>query len=406
MRNLIRFSLVLLLASCTAEQPEPILIVEENNNRSFSISPPTYAPNKLVVKFRDNTPEITKQEARERHEVVTYKTCECAEESIELWTFDLGTGTLDGKLGEIVTDPDLENGEFLYYINSSLTFFNNANSDLSVQIALTKENNSGVTIAIIDSGLDYNYRGFDRPFLYNKQNDLPCEEEALTDYSGWDFVNNDNDIYDDNGHGTVITNIIYQDLTQTGIDFQILPIKAFDSDGNANYFDILCAFQYAANNPDVDIINMSFGWYLEPFVLLENFVAEASDVLIVSSAGNEGVDTDIDEYIHFPSSYPFDHMVTVAAMDAALSGLSLESNFGMNSIDLAAPGENIPFYLGGQDYLLVSGTSFSNGFVSARAAELHQEGVGPSVLKQSVISSGVDNGNLEGLIVNPVSIEN
>ena len=82
-------------------------------------------------------------------------------------------------------------------------------------------------------------KGFKRPFLYNRREEEPCRNEAnLEDYSGWDFVNSDNNIYDDNGHGTVVTYLMYKKMMAQNVDFQILPIKAFNQQGEGNYFDI------------------------------------------------------------------------------------------------------------------------------------------------------------------------
>ncbi|MDC8004680.1 S8 family serine peptidase [Aureisphaera galaxeae] len=408
MKNLL-YSLALLFAtSCSVESPELSIVESSNltlqtNQKAPNVNPPTFAPNKLVVKFWDNTPIIKKIEARDRFEILSFRTCDCAEESIELWTLDMSNGSLEGQLGEIVSDPDLEGAEFLYYVNTTSMLFNNQNSNLDAQLQLIKPNNSGVTIAIIDSGLDYTYKSFARPFLYNKRMEKPCPKNPMRDYSGWDFVNNDNNIYDDNGHGTVITDIIYKSLTQAGTNFQVLPIKAFDSNGEANYFDILCAFQYAATNPDVDIINMSFGWYLQPFTILSDFMLEASDKNIISSAGNAGIDTE--DVPHFPSSYEFGNMTTVAAMNEEITDLYQWSNYGLLSIDLAAPGENILFYMGAGDYLSVDGTSFSNGYVTARAAQLYTDGITPQALKQAVVSSGDGHPSLINKVVHPVVID-
>ncbi len=407
MKNSILLFILFLLVACSPESTE---ILQENqlpteplSNVRASVSAPGYSGNQLVVRFQPNTTEAKKIEARSRHKIVAYKTCACADDTLELWTFDMSTGgTIEGHLGEIVVDPDLE-GELQYYVNSNNYLFNDSNADITGQLELTKASNTGVTIAVIDSGLDYNYKLFQNPFLYNRRWDEPCiDKSGLRDYSGWDFVNGDNDVHDDNGHGTVVTYLLYKNLTSHEVDFQVLPIKAFNDQGVGNYFDILCSFQYAANTPSVDIINMSFGWYLEPFDFLGQFILDASDKLIVTSGGNSGVNTE--EIPHYPSSYGMSNVMGVAGMNVQFTGLSNYSNFGPQSIDVAAKGESIPFAVVGGD-LYVTGTSFSNSFVSAKAAKLFSQGIQPVTLKNSIISSGVVLGSLDGLLTNAVYIQ-
>lgn len=402
------FVLASLLVGCSVEEPAAPIDQQQRDlvvtqQRGPSASSPHYSQSQLVVKYPANTSEIKKIQLRLDHDVVDYKTCACADDTIELWTFILGSLTIEGKLGEIVTDPDLEGAEFQYYVNNSPQLFNDGSPLISNQLNKIKPLNSGVTIAVIDSGLDYTYKGFKRPFLFNRREEEPCRNEAnLADYSGWDFVNGDNNIYDDNGHGTVVTYLLYKKMISQNVDFQILPIKAFNEQGEGNYFDILCAFQYAVGHTDVDIVNMSLGWYAEEFTILKGFIDAATQVLMVSSAGNNGLNTE--NYPHYPSSYENDNIITVAALNSLSSDLFSESNYGLYSIDLASRGENIPFFTS-EGWLYVSGTSFSNSYVSARAALLHQEGVNPASLKATVISSGQPLEILEGKLVYDVTID-
>ena len=195
-----------------------------------------------------------------------------------------------------------------------------------------------------------------------------CDATGSQDYYGWDFVNQDNDPYDDYGHGTIIGSYIFNTLHERGIDFQLLPIKAFDGNGNGNYFDILCGFKYALNNPDVDVINMSFGWYWQDYEIFSRYMDQSQNrVVIATSAGNDRLNTD--QEVHYPSAYPYQNIVASAALGNSTNGVNLASfsNYGTNSVDIAAPGQDLPFYLDSTNYILVSGTSYSNAYVSAHA---------------------------------------
>ena len=73
----------------------------------------------------------------------------------------------------------------------------------------------------------------------------------------------------------------------------------------------------------------------------------ARGILVVASAGNDGIDTDSES--HIPSSLPVANVIAVAAMDipAQLSTLALAvpqlslwagSNYGTHTVHMAAPG--------------------------------------------------------------------
>ena len=122
-----------------------------------------------------------------------------------------------------------------------------------------KSSNDGVTIAVFDTGLSMvGYSGsplFSSQFLYNASSDgIP---ETI---SGWDFVNNDEESFDDNLglHGTAVAKIINENLPTT--PHQIMPLKICNSEGKGSYFNLVCALNYALEHR-VEVLQMSVGWY-------------------------------------------------------------------------------------------------------------------------------------------------
>ena len=339
------------------------------------------ASNQMVVRYDASLTEAQKQLMRDAYGVYDYKQCPCADPTLEMWIFDSSYNPsgldLEEKVIVAKEDSDLEGADFnpVFEHGGQKLATSFGAPDSAMALSKMVANNTNVTIAVLDTGVDYNYFGFEEPFLYNNQeNSDECDANGQPDYYGWDFVNQDNDPYDDYGHGTIISSFIYETLQDQNVSFQILPIKAFDANGQGNYFDILCGFKYALNNKDVNIINMSFGWYWEEYQIFSRYMYESQEqVVITASAGNDMLNTDVNP--HYPSVYPYENLVASAALGSAFGGINLAefSNFGPETVDLAGPGEDIPFYLDPNEFITVSGTSFANAYISAHAGVTFDE---------------------------------
>ena len=339
--------------------------------------------NQIIINYDESLTETERQALRNQYGVTDYKTCKCADPNLELWVFQGGVDT--GAIIEEVTasangDSGIEDAGF----NPKVDLIGTTNqvafgpADVNFARQQVVPVNQNVTIAVLDTGIDYNYPGFDSPVIYNNSlNPDACIENGMQDYYGWDFVNQDNDPYDEGyGHGTRVSYLIKETMEAHNVDFQILPVKVFDQNGEGSYFDILCGFRYATKNPDVNIINMSFGWYDDRFTLLEKFISEAQDqVMITASAGNYAVDTD--QFAHYPSGYDSENIIATAAMQGFTTNIALTSfsNFGIKTIDVAAQGENIPFTIGPGEVIYLSGTSYANAKLTAHAATEYTQGI-------------------------------
>ena len=399
---------LVMLTSCEKSELNSIeFSSEETTDVPLVRGPGTtgYPNDQIVVQYDALLTEAQKQLLRDQYGVTSYKKCTCADPTLELWIFTLDRdGNLPGGGGieEIVVgakeETELEGAE----VNPTFQHMGqklNASFGVEDMVAATANvvsTNQNVTIAVLDTGVDYNYFGFENPFLYNSQaGQNSCYDNGQEDIFGWDFVNQDNNPFDDYGHGTVITSLIYDKLSEQDVDFQILPVKAFDQDGRGTYFDILCGFRYAATKGDVDIINMSFGWYHTNYELLGRFVEESEDkVMLVSSAGNS--DQNNDQTPHYPSSYNVSNGLSIAALAESPFNIELAyfSNYGTNSVDIAAFGEGIPFYITPLEFVEVAGTSYANAFASAFGGLHFEPGISPQQLKSTVLSNTMQDNNL------------
>ena len=137
------------------------------------------------------------------------------------------------------------------------------------------------------------------------------------------------------------------------------------------------AIKYAIKH-GVDILNLSFGYYApKPDTAFQSLLLSAKDsgILIVTSAGNDGLDTD--RCRHWPSgfswqdSFPdFDHIISVAALREDTMQLARFSNYGQHSVQLAAPGTCVFSSFINHGCGKATGTSMAAPFVSRLAAIL------------------------------------
>jgi subtilisin family serine protease len=229
------------------------------------------------------------------------------------------------------------------------------------------QGSSDVTVAVLDTGVNASHSDL-------KGRILP----------GYDFVNNDSNPTDDNGHGTHIAGIVAANSNQigvTGIDLnaKILPVKIMNKYGQGSTADIVDGIYYAINQ-GVDVISMSYGSYYRSSAEEEAlWYAYNQGITLVAAAGNESTS----EW-SYPASYV--PVIGVAASDKD-DRISYFSNYG-SWIDITAPGVDIfsTSYLG--DYEGGDGTSYSAPIISGLAALLKAQNPewGPSEIEWALES--------------------
>jgi len=204
-----------------------------------------------------------------------------------------------------------------------------------------------VIIAVVDTGVDYNH-----PDL------------AANYAGGYDFINNDNNPMDDNGHGTHVAGIAAA-VTNNGegvvgiSQSKIMAEKVLGKDGSGSYSAVANGITHAANN-GAKVISISLGGRFSS-TTLQNAVNYAwnKGVLLVAAAGNEQSGK-----INYPAAYT--NVIAVSALNPG-DGFAYYSNHG-KKVELSAPGTGIySTYMGG-GYKSLSGTSMATPFVSGSAA--------------------------------------
>ncbi len=162
------------------------------------------------------------------------------------------------------------------------------------------------------------------------------------------------------GHGTMVMGIIHL-VAPTA---QLMPLKAFHSDGTASLSDILSAIYYGVAN-NANVINMSFDTKTSSLELQKALdYASQHGVICAASAGNDGV-----QEMVYPAALQSDVMGVASTSDQDTR--SSFSNYGSAIVWVAAPGEAIVSTYPFNTYAAGWGTSFSAPFVSGGAALLH-----------------------------------
>ncbi|MBN1944896.1 MAG: S8 family serine peptidase, partial [Bradymonadales bacterium] len=190
-----------------------------------------------------------------------------------------------------------------------------------------------VVVAIIDSGADLAH-----PDLANR---LWVGPGGI---HGYDFVSDDDDPTDENGHGTHCAGIVGAlanntiGVAGTAYNVQLMILRFLDASGSGYTSDAISAVYYAIDN-GADILSNSWGGGGYDAAMVDAIgQAMNAGLLFVAAAGNEA--TDNDSTPHYPSSYDLDNVISVAA-STPWRDLAEFSNWGRNSVHLAAPGDLI-----------------------------------------------------------------
>jgi subtilisin family serine protease len=196
----------------------------------------------------------------------------------------------------------------------------------------------GVKVAVIDTGIDY---------IHDDPDNIPyvVDPEFLHNYKGgYDFVNNDADPMDDNGHGTHVAGILAAEkngylVAGVAPHVDLYGLKILDAAGSGDESNLILALQWAVDH-HIDVVNMSLGTHTNvPAMQTAVANAAAAGVLLVAASGNT---VTFQELLYgcpvaYPAAYPQVLSTTFTNQNNALTGYSCTGP----EVDFASPGDQI-----------------------------------------------------------------
>ncbi len=319
-----------------------------------------------------------------------------------------GVQVITSSAGSITKKPnDPEYPKLWGLHNTGQSPFNGTpGADISAEEAWgITTGSSDIVVAVIDSGVDYTHQDL-ADNIWTNAKEIPANgidddgNGYLDDVHGWNFQGANNSPVDENGHGTHCAGIIGavgdNNLGCTGVNWhvKIMPLKFMDSTGNGYISDAISAILYA-NKMGADVISCSWSGG-ENSQALQNAIA-ASSAVVVCAAGNGGADDDTTAV--YPATFSSPNLITVAASDSN-DNLASFSNYGLKTVQIAAPGVEIVSTYPGNRYAYMSGTSMATPYVAGAAALLKaaKSSLTNTQIRDDLISSVDQNTNLSGKI--------
>ena len=229
-----------------------------------------------------------------------------------------------------------------------------AGADISATQAWSHTTGSGaVVVAIVDTGVEWTHPDL-KSNIWVNEDEIPnngIDDDGngyVDDVRGWDFRNNDKTVYDladSDRHGTHVAGIIgAQGDNGIGISglnqrVRMMPLKFIGGDGYGEDLPAANAIIYAVDN-GATVINCSWGGGDSKLIKAAVDYAAKKGVILSVSAGNDYTNNDSEEWRSYPASYDTTNIVSVAASDRD-DKLAEWSNYGEDSVDLAAPGVDV-----------------------------------------------------------------
>lgn len=285
-------------------------------------------------------------------------------------------GSEDSEPNDNVNDPSTTQPTELPtadYYGSNLDWnLNSVNAPEAWQAGYSGE---GVVVAVIDTGVNINHSDLDDNIWVNSDeiagDGIDNDGNGyIDDLYGWNFVANNANVADDNGHGTHVAGSIAAEQNgfgATGVapDSEVMSIKVLNQQGSGFVRSIARGIRYAVDN-GADIVNLSLGGGFSSAIASAISYAASKDVLVVGAAGNEGANVPGN-----PASLSsqYQNVLSVGAYGSNGQIARFSNGVGNSgAVQVDAPGVSVYSTAANGGYTWLSGTSMATPHVAGLAA--------------------------------------
>ncbi len=278
-------------------------------------------------------------------------------------------------------------------------------TDMDLPEAWNKTTGSNeIVVAVIDTGIDYNHQDLAQNMWKNPKEaaGLPDVDDdgngVVDDIYGYNAITGSGNPMDDNNHGTHCAGTIgavgNNSIGVVGVNHKIkmMAVKFLSSSGSGNLMHAIKSIDYVTDQKiaGVNVVASNNSWGGGPFIsALRDAISRASshNILFVAAAGNDALN--IDDYPSYPASYDVENIISVGSVSPN-GEMSYFSNYGVNNVDVVAPGSGILSTTIGNTYQFFSGTSMATPHITGVIALLksYAANASMSTVKDILFKSG------------------